>query len=60
MFWFESKKHPDIWPAQLYDLEEDPEEQNNIIKEHPEVAEELELELRRFVDSLQEKESRNE
>ena len=60
MFWFESKKYLDIWPAQLYDLEEDPEEQNNVIKEHPEVAEKLELELRRFVDSLQEKESRNE
>ncbi len=60
MFWFKSKLHPDIWPPQLYNLKEDPGEKKNVIKEYPEVVEKLELELRRFVDSLQEKETKSE
>jgi len=56
MFWFKSKLYPDIWPPQLYNLKEDPGEKKNVIENYPEISEKLELELRRFVSSLQEKE----
>lgn len=45
-------------PPELYDRREDPLEQKNVIEEYPEVAEQLELELYRFVQKLrQEKEN---
>lgn len=56
MFWFKSKLYPDIWPPQLYNLKDDPEEKKNVIRDYPEIAKKLELELRRFVADLQEKE----
>ncbi|NIV28955.1 MAG: sulfatase-like hydrolase/transferase [Anaerolineae bacterium] len=37
---------------ELYDRRTDPSEQSNVIHDHPELGEHLELELRRFVDSL--------
>ena len=39
-------------PPELYHLEKDPTEQHNVIGEHPDVAAAMELELRRFVDTL--------
>jgi len=37
---------------ELYNLKQDPQEQENLIDEYPDVANTLELELRRFVDNL--------
>jgi arylsulfatase A len=34
----EGKIRPDAPPAQLYDLEADPEQAKNVIREHPEIA----------------------
>jgi arylsulfatase A-like enzyme len=42
-------------PPELYHRHEDPGEQNNVINEHLDIALGLELELRRFVDVLQQK-----
>ncbi len=39
-------------PPELYYRINDPQEQNNVINENPEIASALELELRRFVDML--------
>jgi len=39
-------------PNELYDLQGDPEEKNNLLQEKPQKAIELELELRRFVAGL--------
>jgi arylsulfatase A-like enzyme len=36
-------------PLELYDLKEDPQERNNVIKQHPQLARELQLALRRHV-----------
>jgi len=55
MFWFKSKLYSDIWPPELYNLKNDPGERKNVIEDYPEIAEKLELELRKFVDFLQEK-----
>ena len=38
---------------ELYDRQADPAEQNNVIEKYPEVADELELRLRRFMASLE-------
>ncbi len=40
-------------PPELYNRATDPGEQNNVIREYPDMALGLELELRRFVDVLQ-------
>ncbi|MFQ6131415.1 MAG: sulfatase [Armatimonadota bacterium] len=40
-------------PRELYSRRDDPAEQSNLIAEHPEVADGLELELRRFVAEMQ-------
>ena len=40
-------------PPELYHRPDDVLEQNNVINEHPDIAAGLELELRRFVDALQ-------
>ncbi|TXT60660.1 MAG: hypothetical protein BAJALOKI2v1_90074 [Promethearchaeota archaeon] len=37
---------------ELYDLENDPEEEENIIEEHPEIAKELEEDLETFVEEI--------
>ncbi len=42
-------------PPELYNRQADPGEQNNVIKECPDMATGLELELRRFVDLLEQK-----
>ena len=42
-------------PPELYQRQTDPQEQNNVIREYPDAAMGLELELRRFVDILQQK-----
>ncbi len=39
-------------PAELYRKPEDRWDQNNVIEQHPEVAEHLELALRRFVEAI--------
>jgi arylsulfatase A-like enzyme len=39
-------------PPELYDRTRDPAEQRNVIDQHPDVAAELELHLRRFVDTV--------
>ena len=44
--------------AELYRKPEDRWDQNNVIEQHPEVAEHLELALRRFVDALRNGESK--
>ncbi|MBD3181539.1 sulfatase-like hydrolase/transferase [Candidatus Poribacteria bacterium] len=42
-------------PPELYDRKTDPQELNNVINKYPRIATGLELELRRFVDTLQQK-----
>ena len=42
-------------PPELYHRVTDPGELNNVIGEYPDIATGLELELRRFVDLLQQK-----
>ncbi len=42
----------EIDPPSLFDLENDPWEQTNIIDQHPDFAQKLQIKLRRFVDSL--------
>lgn len=37
---------------ELYDRNEDPNEENNVIRDHPEVARKMELRLRKFMDRL--------
>ena len=39
-------------PPELYNLEDDPAEQHNIVREHPDVAAAMVFELRRFVGAL--------
>jgi arylsulfatase A-like enzyme len=39
-------------PRELFDRANDPREQRNVLLQHPEVADELELKLRRFMASL--------
>lgn len=40
---------------ELYRLQEDPEEQNNLVDKHPEIGEHLELKLRRFAAEINDK-----
>ncbi len=40
-------------PRELFDRQADPAEQVNVIEQHPEVADELELKLRRFMAGLE-------
>jgi len=49
-----------IRKPELYNLVEDPGEQVNLVEEHPDVARDLELELRRFVSSLPPPPTRNQ
>jgi len=58
--WLPAKNLPMQWAKdfgkegpELYDIANDPTERTNVIAEHPEVAGELELKLREFVDTLQ-------
>ena len=37
---------------ELYNLKNDPAEQNNVIAEHTELANEMELNIRKFVEHL--------
>ncbi|MGQ9629430.1 MAG: sulfatase family protein [bacterium] len=53
MFWFRSKQYKEHWPPALFDLRRDPEERNNVAREYPEIANALELELRKFVEGLE-------
>ncbi|MEX0867227.1 MAG: sulfatase-like hydrolase/transferase, partial [Pirellulales bacterium] len=43
---------PDAAPAQLYDLEADPQQQRNVFSEHPEVVQDLETELAPYRQSI--------
>lgn len=44
------KIKPDVPPAQLYDLEADPEQKTNVYNEHPEIAEELKALLEKTIN----------
>ena len=48
--------HGDL--EELYDLKNDPNENQNIIKLHPEIAEELHQQLSSFIKSLRDKKQR--
>ncbi len=59
LMWLPAKKFPSFWAQdfgkthpELYDIENDPDEKNDVVASHPEVAKDLELNLRQFVDRL--------
>jgi len=55
MFWFEDKVYHENKPPELYNLKDDPTEQNNLIDKEPGIAKDLDLKLRKFVADLEDR-----